>query len=159
MNITDQDVYQGIVCIKIIKQLESLGYNEGINFISGTSKNSLVIGTSSSSDIGLYIKYTKKNNSPWSYSFHFDHQEEIKILSEICSEVFIAFVCGHDGVALISYQELKQLLDDDFEENERVSISRKPAGNYWLKGRDGKLEQYVTISDLGKKIYSQISIN
>lgn len=156
MNITDQEVYHGTVCLKIIKQLENLGYKKGIKFLSGTSKNSLIIESEGGKHIGLYIKYTKKNYSPWAFSFHIEHQEEIKILNEICVEAFVAFVCGRDGIPLITYQELKNLLDEYFEENERVSISRKPNGNYWLKGRDGKLEQSVTVSDLGKKILEKL---
>ena len=77
-------------------------------------------------------------------------------MNEICVEAFVAFVCGRDGITLITYQELKNLLDEYFEENERVGISRKPNGNYWLKGRDGKLEQSVTVSDLGKKILEKL---
>jgi hypothetical protein len=159
MNITDQEVYHGIVCQKIIKQVEGLGYNSGVKFLSGTSKNSLIIETQTGEQVGLYVKYTKKNYSPWAFSFHREHQEEIKILNELCVEALIAFVCGRDGIPLITYDELKNLLDENFEDSERVSISRKPNGNYWLKGRDGNLKKSVTTSDLGKKIFSKLIKN
>ncbi len=152
MNITDQEIYHGIVCQKILKQLEDNGFKDGITFQSGTSKNSILIKLREENFFGVYIKYTKKNLSPWAFSFHYEHQEEIKILNELCSDVFVALVCGYDGVPLISYNELKELLDDNFEENERISITRKPRGNYWLKGRDGVLEKSVTVSDLGTKL-------
>ena len=157
MNISDQELYQGIFCLKIIKQLEKLGYSKGIKFFSGTSKNSLLIESENGNKIGLYIKYTKKNYSPWAFNFHKEHQEEIKILNELCIQAFVAFVCGRDGIALITYKELKKLLDENFEDSERVGISRKPNGNYWLKGRDGTLKQSVTVSDLGKKILSKLA--
>ena len=43
MNITDQEIYHGIVCQKILKQLEDNGFKDGITFQSGTSKNSILI--------------------------------------------------------------------------------------------------------------------
>ena len=159
MDVSDQEIYQGIVFQKIIKQLEANGFRNGISFQSGTSKNSFIIKPSKNIILGIYIKYTKKNKSPWAFSFHHEHQEEIQILNELCSEVFVALVCGYDGVPLITYSELKQLLDENFEQSERVSITRKPRGNYWLKGRDGVLQKSVTVSDLGIKLTKAIQKN
>ena len=158
MDITDQEIYHGIVCQKIIKQIEEIGFTDGITFQSGTSKNSIIVRLNEEKFFGIYIKYSKKNYTPWNFSFHYSHQEEIKILKELCADVFVALVCGYDGVPLITYNELKELLDENFEENERVNVTRKPRGNYWLKGRDGKLEKSVTVSDLGKKLAKEIKL-
>ena len=117
MQVTDQDIYQGVLMITILKDLDNLGFKKSIRFQTGTSKD---------------------------------------ILNDLCKECFVAFVCGTDGIALISYDELKQLLDDNFEESERIGIKRKPKGNYWLKGRDGKLEKSVTNAELGVKIYKNL---
>ena len=152
MNITDQDIYQGILMVNILRDLDELGFEKSVRFQTGTSKNSILVKNSEDEFLGIYIKYTKKNRSPWNFNFVKDHQEEIEILNELCKDCFIAFVCGTDGIALLSYNELKQLLDDNFEDSERIGINRKPRGNYWLKGRDGKLEKSVTNAELGHKL-------
>lgn len=156
MQVTDQDIYQGVLMITVLKDLDNLGFKKSVRFQTGTSKNSILIKTPNKEFIGIYIKYTKKPRSPWNFNFVKEHQEEIDILNDSCKECFVAFVCGTDGIALISYDELKQLLDDNFEQSERIGIKRKPKGNYWLKGRDGKLEKSVTNAELGEKIYKNL---
>ena len=65
-------------------------------------------------------------------------------------------VCGRDGIVSLDYGELKLILDEEFEESERVAVTRKLRGNYRVTGRDGKLERTITRSDLGKKIYEKL---
>lgn len=152
MDINDQDIYQGVVFLKALRQIEESSTNLNYQIKSGTSKNSFLIEDDKSKNIGIYIKYTKKPRSPWSFSFITEHQEEIEILSEVCDQVLITFVCHYDGIVCLTYQELKEVLDEKFEESERVSIRRKARGNYWVKGRDGRMEASIARNDLGKKI-------
>lgn len=154
MDVNDQDIYQGVVLLKAIRQVEDIEGEVKFKIRSATSKNSFLIEELSGKEklLGVYIKYTKKSRSPWNFSFHAEHQEEIDILKEICDEVLITFVCHHDGVVCLTFEELKAVLDDTFEESESVRIRRKSRGNYWIKGRDGNLETSITRTDLGKKI-------
>ena len=154
MDINDQDVYQGVVFLKAIRQIEESTEEVNFRICSATSKNSFLLENDKGSAVGIYVKYTKKPRSPWSFSFTKEHQEEIDILQELCGTVLITLVCHYDGIVCVTYEELKEVLDDVFEETERVSIKRKSRGNYWVKGRDGRMEASITRSDLGKKILS-----
>tara|TARA_Y100000385_G_scaffold287819_2_gene352939 strand:- start:457 stop:930 length:474 start_codon:yes stop_codon:yes gene_type:complete len=152
MDINDQDIYQGVVFLKALRQVEELSTDLNYKIRSGTSKNSFLIEGEKTRTVGIYVKYTKKPRSPWSFSFIQEHQEEIEVLAEVCNEVLITFVCHYDGIVCLTYKELKEVLDETFEESERVSIRRKARGNYWVKGRDGRMEASITRNDLGKKI-------
>ena len=152
MDINDQDIYQGVVFLKALRQVEELSNDLNYKIRSGTSKNSFLIEGEKTRTVGIYVKYTKKPRSPWSFSFIQEHQEEIEVLAEVCNEVLITFVCHYDGIVCLTYKELKEVLDETFEESERVSIRRKARGNYWVKGRDGRMEASITRNDLGKKI-------
>lgn len=156
MDINDQDVYQGVVFLKAIRQIEESTEEVNFRIRSATSKNSFLLENDKGSSVGIYVKYTKKPRSPWSFSFTKEHQEEIDILQELCGKVLITLVCHYDGIVCVTYEELKEVLDDVFEETERVSIKRKSRGNYWVKGRDGRMEASITRSDLGKKILSSL---
>ena len=158
MRASDQDIYQGLFLINARKQLDDLHYLKELSFETGTSKNSFIININNDETLGIYLKYTKKNTSPWTFNFKYEHQEEIDILKEICSDVLIGFVCGLDGVCLIKYRNFKEILDDYFEESEAVSIRRKPGGNYWLKGRDGKLEKSIPANNIGKLLIDSLNI-
>ena len=62
--------------------------------------------------VGMYIKYSTKRMSPWGFTFKKEHQDEIeKMKKEIC-EVFVIFVCGEDGIAVLNCNELKKVLNE-----------------------------------------------
>ena len=153
-DINDQDLHQGVVLLKIIKECSDVISKDGsISFENGTSKNSYLMRINENQNpFGIYIKYQRKNRSPWTFTFHKEHQEEIEILEEYTSGVLVMLVCGRDGVVCLSHSELKELLDDNFEESEGVRIKRPLRGNYHLKGRDGKLSKTIKRSDLKDKI-------
>ncbi|MDC3348341.1 hypothetical protein OAV60_03370 [Paracoccaceae bacterium] len=95
---------------------------------------------------GLYIKTSQSRRSPWTYSFSRKHQEEIEVMRTTCRQVFVPFINNDDGVACISYDELKELLDDNFEENEWITVKRNPGERYRLSGRDGELKKPLASS-------------
>jgi len=48
-------------------------------------------------------------------------------------------VCNDDGVVVLTFDELKQILNEDYEEVEWISASRNRRQMYSIKGSDGKL--------------------
>jgi hypothetical protein len=53
--------------------------------------------------------------------------------------VFVLLVCNDDGVVVLTFDELKQILNEDYEEVEWISASRNRRQMYSIKGSDGKL--------------------
>lgn len=154
LDINDQDLYQGVVLLKVIKECSPfLKKDQSIILENGTSKSSFLLKFKENSEpLGIYIKHTARNRTPWSFSFNREHQEEVEVLEQCTRGVVLMLVCGRDGIVSLDYDELKIILDENFEDSERVSVTRKLRGNYRVTGRDGKLKKTITRSELGKKI-------
>ncbi len=101
---------------------------------------------------GLFIKFTSKRGSPWRYSFTLDHQAEIDMFYKEYGEVFVAFVNKDDGVACLSHDLLKQVLDDNHEEIEWVSVKAKLRSQYSISGKDGKLDKKISRTDFPRSV-------
>jgi hypothetical protein len=90
--------------------------------------------------LGLYIKHSSKRRSPWRYSFKAAHQMEMDLLKNDCDEMFLILVAGNDGIASINYATLKEILDENFDEDEWISLSRKSNQSYRVAGSNGRLK-------------------
>lgn len=142
--IGEAETFQGIVFSRIVRNEKNVIIEKFIK----NSNSSFVVN-----NVGLYIKYSTSRMSPWNFTFRKEHQDEIKNLYETKENVVIALVCGHDGIASLSYEELKQILDDDHLEAEAVRVHRPPRGKYHIKGTDGKMQKTIADSDFPSKIF------
>jgi hypothetical protein len=88
---------------------------------------------------GIYIKYSSKRLSPWRFSFQKRHQETILEMKENIGTVFLLLVCNDDGVVVLTFDELKQILNENHEAVEWISATRNRRQMYSIKGSDGKL--------------------
>jgi hypothetical protein len=104
-------------------------------------------------NIGLYIKYSKKRLSPWRFSFLKEHQDEISEMKKLFSNVFVVFVCHNNGIATLSFNELKKVLDEEHEEIEWVAIKRRSREKYTISGSDGKLKFKIGENEFPEKIF------
>ncbi len=104
--------------------------------------------------VGLYIKHSTKRLSPWSFTFQKDHQDEILEMRKQFKDVFIAFVCHTDGIACLSFTELKAVLDDCHEEVEWVRIQRRPREKYAISGTDGNLKFKIGENEFPRKLFT-----
>ncbi len=133
-------------------QLFVAGIDIDIQAFPTLSNNSFLV----EDKIGLYIKYSVKSTSPWNFTFKKVHQEELKVMSEMIDKVYIVFVCGKDGIACISYEDSKNLLDENFEEAEWIRFSRTGAKRYKVTGKDGKLPFKLTIKSFPDDIITLV---
>ena len=158
MDISDQDVNQGAVLVKLVRAAEDFNI-QNLRINTATSKNSFYlsnVSTKAEDSVAIYVKHTKKNRSPWMFTFNQEHQEEVEVLQNLFKCVFVLFVCGRDGIAGLSYEELKVVLDEEYEEVEGVSVKRKIGGNYWVSGRDGSLKKSITRSHFLEIIFNSL---
>lgn len=125
------EYYHGVVFARLCRQI----VDEGVAIRAfGIGRSAYVLDER----VGLYVKYSEKRMSPWSFSFSRGHQEEIAELKAHQLEVFVAFVCGGDGVACLSSSELSRVLDDEFEDIEWVKVARRAREKYSITGSDGR---------------------
>jgi len=170
MNINAEEQSHGVVALRLWEELglnlPSLSFS--ISTAESRSRSSYILrsiqpkmlGTGKEATAGLFIKVSNKRASPWRYSFHKDHQDEILAMHQKYGEVFVVFVAGTDGIACVNFDSLKQILDDHHEEQEWVSLSRKLRQNYRLAGNDGSYERPLPkntfprlITDHFKEVY------
>jgi len=111
------------------------------NFYTITSKKASYFNMSKEVGAGLIIKSSAKRRTPWRYNFHKTHQEEMRSLFREYGQVFVLFVAGEDGIACLDYLSLGEILDDNFEEQEWVSVKRKSGEYYRIAGYDGVREK------------------
>ena len=61
-------------------------------------------------------------------------------------------MAGDDGIACIDFEQLKELLDSNHEQQEWVRVSRKLRQNYRITGNDGSMERPLARSSFPMNI-------
>ena len=140
--------YHGAVFVRLIQGLKKVL----IGIYPTKSNCSYVID----GKIGFYIKYSKKRLTPWTFTFSRVHQKEIQKMKEQLEEVFVILVCDTDGICCLSYSELKEILDENYEDIENISIHRGAREKYQARGRDGIMKLKIRDSDFPKKVKAAI---
>ncbi|MEZ5922020.1 MAG: hypothetical protein R3C60_11795 [Parvularculaceae bacterium] len=100
----------------------------------------------------LSIKFSRSRMGPWVFTFHREHQVLQNELVKHFGVGITAFVCGTDGVVALDHQQLRLCLDDNFEEQENISIRRKLRHMYSVRGRDGSLEEKISRDSFSKLV-------
>lgn len=140
--------YQGVVFAEIARAEKNSLIHK---YISSSNSSYVVNG------VGVFIKYSTKRMSPWQFTFQKDHQEEIFKMKNDLGNVVVVLVCGYDGIACLDYKELKNVLNEDHKETERISVSRPPRGKYKISGTDGKLKNSIGMNEFPGKIFDLTS--
>ena len=116
------------------------------------SNNTFVIND----EVVVYIKYSQKTISPWNFTFKKVNQEEIDVIKDMYKKIYIVLVCAKDGIVAFPYNDLKFLLDDNFEDAEWIRLSRVGAKRYTVTGKDGVLPYKLTNKSFPANILSII---
>lgn len=155
MTIADEKLKHGFVISQIVLEISKISGTR-VNITEGITRSGYEITVYNKGNragkFGLFIKFSSKRASPWRYSFTLDHQTEIDILYKEYGEVFTALVNKDDGVACLSYDLLKQILDDNHEEVEWVSVKSKLRTQYTISGKDGKLDKKISRTDFPRSV-------
>lgn len=107
--------------------------------------------------VGIYIKHSTSRMSPWNFTFQKDHQDEILKMKNKLGEVFVIFVCHDNGIACLSFDELKQVLDHIHEDVEWVRVSRNARQKFTITGKNGKLKFKIGENEFPNKLFSNPS--
>ena len=139
--------YYGVIFIGLLNKFRDREFS--FKEYPTKSRSSYVV-TQGRNTFGIYIKFSQKRITPWSFTFSREHQLEIENMTKNIQKIFIMLVCGNDGVAILSFDEFKKILDENYEENENVTVKRPPRGRYSVSGRDGKLNYKIVKNDYEK---------
>lgn len=145
MAINEYEFFNGVVLNTIIRK----GQNISIDSFPTSSNNAFNINNGK---VGIYIKYSKKVISPWRFTFFKEHQDEIKLMSDLCKNTFLILVCNKDGIVSLNYKTLKKILDEKHDDHEWISASRLKRESYEIKGTNGKLKFKINLRDFPRDI-------
>jgi hypothetical protein len=125
--IQKEDFYRGAAVMQVVQY----------PLCSGVSRHQF--GYLANGHAFFYVKYSTKTASPWRLSFS---DEEIKRLKEAAEafHVFVAFVCGGDGVCGLALNEILTLLGGRAG---WVSANRRHRGRYEVHGAETALQRRV----------------
>lgn len=89
--------------------------------------------------IGLFIKHSGKRMAPWSFTFHIEQVSDLLDLEAAYPKSFVAFVCGNDGVVVLSVGTVHRLVTFEESESAWIRVSRKPRSMYDVSGNKAEL--------------------
>jgi len=102
--------------------------------------------------VPVFLKLSSQRKGPWNFNFLKPHQEQIEAANSLYSECVTCLICGKDGIVGLQWQELKNVLDSEYEVQEHVTVRRKLKTMYAIKGRNGCLEHRVARGAVFEKI-------
>ncbi|OSQ32834.1 hypothetical protein [Thalassospira sp. MCCC 1A03138] len=106
--------------------------------------------------VPVYLKLSTKRKGPWYFNFFHSHQTTQQTLFEKYGECITCLICGQDGIVGLSMSEFREVLDQNFEEQENVTVRRKLKTMYEIKGRDGALNRRVSRGAVFEKLKDTI---
>ena len=72
--------------------------------------------------VALYVKHSTKRLTPWRFTFHTNHVEDMKTLFSKHEHVFLVLVCGRDCIAVVERSEIERVLPVDSPSLAWVSV-------------------------------------
>ena len=145
--IRDFEFYHGLVFARILHATQR---PLSIRPFQSVSNSSYVVNDR----VGIFIKYSAKRMTPWRFTFMKEHQQEIQLLKDSYQKAFLVLVCSDDGVVCLSYDELKQILDNQHDPIEWISATRHKREMYSVKGSNGELDFKIGQSEFPNKLFT-----
>ena len=140
----DFEQYHGAALIKII----NAGSFKIIEKFDKSNSSYLV-----DKKIGLFIKYSRKRLSPWTFTFDKSHINEITEMHSQLERLFLVLVCGFDGICCLNWNEFCALVSIENQSYPKwVKSSRKKNEKYSVYGIDGGLKNKIGNSDFPNKL-------
>lgn len=89
--------------------------------------------------VGLHLKHSSKRLAPWGFTFTADNDAEIEWLAGQTDALWVALVCGRDGVVALSYDEYQAVTDCDPGATKFIRLDRDRRTQYRVFGNAGRL--------------------
>jgi len=145
MAIRKYHFYHGAVFSMIVKEAKFTAINRH-HRING---NNYVIN----GDTGLHSKYSSEQ-APWHFTFTGEHQVEIRRLFDMYRDkTYVALICGIDGVCLLRYGEYASVIDENFSEQEQITVERPPRGSFRVSGSRGVFPRRIRLSRFPDELF------
>lgn len=102
---------------------------------------------------GIYVKYSSKRMSLWRFSFQRRHCEMIAEMERKLGQVFVILLCHDDGAVVLTFEELRQVVNLDGTGVQWISAARNRKQMYLINGSDGNLAFKIGKDEFAEKIF------
>jgi hypothetical protein len=92
--------------------------------------------------VGLHIKHRSSRVAPWQFGFAVDTLEEMDRLRAEAPTIWLAFVCGEDGVVFLSEADFVSVNTTNVF-GAYLRIDRDKRAMYRVSGSSGRLQKAV----------------
>jgi hypothetical protein len=104
--------------------------------------------------IFVFLKYTTKTRSPWTFTFGQDEVKQLNSLATSFRDIIIVLVCGGDGICAVPWCKASPLLGNKAG---WISAKRKFNEQYAVAGQAGQLRGKVSLSEWPIIIFEEIN--
>jgi hypothetical protein len=84
--------------------------------------------------VGLHIKHSTARLPPWQFTLTKSNLAELFSLTKSYRNCFVAFVCGTDGIATLSIDEVAHIIDANVSERAWIRVDRSRRKQYNISG-------------------------
>ena len=92
-------------------------------------------------NIAFYVKHSTKRLTPWRFTFHTDHVQELANILEKHEFCFLILICGRDSIAVIEKSEILKLLPISSPSLSWVSVQTSHNTSLTIEGSAGSLKR------------------
>ena len=92
-------------------------------------------------EIALYVKHSTKRLTPWRFTFHTDHVQELSQILQKHEICFLVLICGRDSIAVIDKDEISRLLPIASPSISWVSVQTSHNTSLTVEGSSGVLKR------------------
>ena len=144
MIIQEKDLYHGAALTQVVEHRSFKALNRATQ-----AYGHYLINT----DRHLYVKHSKKKESPWQFTFEKKHIQLIAQLIQNGRKVFLCIVCGGKTVCVLTEGEISEVLNLDDKHQQWISVSVPRSGSCHVKGGGGKLERTIPHNSFPDKVF------
>jgi hypothetical protein len=105
-------------------------------------------------NIGIYMKYSAEDESPWHFNFKPDHKRDIrKMFEKYGAKTFICLICSSDGICVVPYSVYKNCVEENFTDQEDFVVTRDQRESYRVRGVKGEYPRVIHLNDFPKSLF------
>jgi hypothetical protein len=108
--------------------------------------------------VALYVKHSTKRLTPWRFTFHTNHVEDMKTLFSKHEHVFLVLVCGRDCIAVVERSEIERVLPIDSPSLAWVSVQTSHNTSLTVEGSNGSLKRKLRKSKPFWRVYEILQL-
>lgn len=144
MKIQEQDHFHGTALMQVVEYAPFKAINK-----VDTHYGHYLVNT----DRHLFIKYTKRRQSPWTFVLTLDELKNLKATTDQYEKVTVCLVCGNATICAIRRDELLAVVDVGASTQQWIKVTVPPGSSCRVSGSLAKLTKTVPHNSFPSKVF------